>query len=251
MRVHEASDSGRTLPCPLWSAHWRARDAATSYRSIRCVQSLLTECALDSTVRVRTGAWVAADAHSYCRRQPVAVPGVPVLLFLSIGFTCYFWYWHADKYRTITSKKYNTSNDSEWVVLLVCLVALKVGAARLVHSVWNQTQAVAWTAGQDGTWEASGAVVQFAVLPFAATAVDHIADLSAAYQGDIDWPWASLCQSTLQTVFSSGRFSHSWDITWTLEAVASASRCAFSALRCGCRCRVSHVGSLYTTRAIG
>jgi hypothetical protein len=136
----------------------------------------------------------AGDSPWLCR-------GVPVLLFLSIGFTCYFWYWHADKYRTITSKKYNTSNDSEWVVLLVCLVALKVGAARLVHSVWNQMQAVAWTAGQDGTWEASGAVVQFAVLPFAATAVDHLADISAAYRGDIDWPWASLCQSTLQTVF--------------------------------------------------
>jgi hypothetical protein len=127
--------------------------------------------------------------------------GVPVLLLLSIGFTCYFWYWHTDKYRTIASKKYNTCNDSEWVVLLVCLVALKVGAARLVHSVWNQMQAIAWSAGQDSTWEASGAVVQFAVLPLAVTAVDHLADISAAYRGDIDWPWASLCQSTLQTFF--------------------------------------------------
>ncbi|KAJ6192202.1 hypothetical protein J3E72DRAFT_273556 [Bipolaris maydis] len=30
--------------------------------------------------------------------------GVPVLLLLSIGFTCYFWYWHAEKYRDIVSK---------------------------------------------------------------------------------------------------------------------------------------------------
>ncbi|KAI0573475.1 hypothetical protein Alg130_10079 [Pyrenophora tritici-repentis] len=128
--------------------------------------------------------------------------GVPFLLLLSVVFTCYFWYWHAEKYHATVSKKDKAYKDSEWVVLLVSLVVLKVGAARLVYSVLDHIQAVAWTADKDIIREVSSTVIHFAILPLAATAVDHIADISAAYRGDIDWPWASLCQSTLQTLFS-------------------------------------------------
>ncbi|EOA85881.1 uncharacterized protein SETTUDRAFT_28838 [Exserohilum turcica Et28A] len=127
--------------------------------------------------------------------------GVPILLLLSISLACYFWYWYAEKYRDIASKSYNSRRDPEWIVLLVCLVALKLAAANLVHSVWKQIRGVALTMDEDIAWESSDAVVQFAILPLATAAVDHLADISAAYRGDIYWSWISICQSTLQTFF--------------------------------------------------
>ncbi|KAJ5052519.1 hypothetical protein J3E74DRAFT_295609 [Bipolaris maydis] len=160
-----------------------------------------------SKVFLRSGALIVLSTHGIkldslpglmaaAGDSPWLSRGVPVLLLLSIGFTCYFWYWHAEKYRDIVSKRYNTHSDSEWLVLLVCLVALKLFAAHLVHRVWKQMESAAWTAEQD-----TGSVVQFAILPLAVTVVDHLADISVSYRGDMYWPWASLCQSSLQTLF--------------------------------------------------
>jgi hypothetical protein len=126
--------------------------------------------------------------------------GVPVLLSLSIGLTYYFSFWHAERCRAIVSNKGKAFHDSEWMVLLGGLVLLKVVAARLMHIVWKQMQSAAWTVEQDSTWNRSGAVVHFGILPLAVSAVDHLADISAAYREDVGWPWPSLCQSTLQTL---------------------------------------------------
>jgi Ca2+/H+ antiporter len=124
--------------------------------------------------------------------------GVPLLFILSVGLTYYFWFWHAERRRVIVSDKSNAFHGSEWVLLLVGLVLLKVVAAHLMHSVWKQMQGAAWT-DQDSTWNGSGAVVPFVVLPLAVSVVDHLADISAAYREDMGWSWPSLCQSTLQT----------------------------------------------------
>ena len=85
------------------------------------------------------------------------------------------------------------------MVLLVSLVALKIVAAHLVYNLWKQMRDAAWMADQPIF--ASRSFVQFAILPLAVTTVDHLADVSLAYRGDMYWPWASLCQSTLQTFF--------------------------------------------------
>lgn len=127
--------------------------------------------------------------------------GVPILLLLSVGFTCYFWYWNAEKYRDTVSKRYGTHDDVEWLVLLVCLVALKLVAAHLVYSVCKNMRGAPWTVDQDNAGEARSSFALFAVLPLVVTAVDHLADVSIAYRGDMYWPWVSLCQSTLQTFF--------------------------------------------------
>lgn len=127
--------------------------------------------------------------------------GVPVLLVLSICLTCYLWLRHAGRSRAEPSDEHDASRRGEWAMLLVGLALLKLAAVHLVHSVWKQVQSPTWAVYQDSTGNGSGTVVEFAVLPLAVSAVDHLAYISATYRMDMEWVWASLFQSTTQTLF--------------------------------------------------
>lgn len=126
--------------------------------------------------------------------------GVPVLLVLSICFTCYFWRRHAGRPRANASDECDASHHSEWAMLLAGLVLLRLLAVHLVHSVWKQMQSATWTVEKDGTWTSIGTVIEFVLLPLAVSAVDHLAYITTTYQKDMEWAWASLFQSTMQTL---------------------------------------------------
>jgi hypothetical protein len=127
---------------------------------------------------------------------------------LHVGFSFYFALWNATRHEgrgnsnfAMRRERDEASNNGEWVVFLVSLAALKVGAVLLVRSILNHARAISLTLGPSGASVASSLVVEFAAIPLAVTAVDHLADINAAYKGGIHGPWASLCQSTLQTYF--------------------------------------------------
>jgi hypothetical protein len=127
---------------------------------------------------------------------------------LHVGFSFYFSCWNAlrharsgDNDRAMRRERDEVSNNGEWVVFLASLAALKVGAVLLMRSILNHAQAISLTLGPSGASVASSLVVEFAAIPLAVTAVDHLADINAPYKGGAHVPWASLCQSTLQTYF--------------------------------------------------
>lgn len=94
--------------------------------------------------------------------------------------------------------------NREWLVALVLLVllgALKTKAALLVHSLLDRARALAAVTTPNNSLLANESFVEFAVLPLAAAAVDHLTDIKAARNGDTGWSWANLIQSTLQTYF--------------------------------------------------
>ncbi|OWY49392.1 hypothetical protein AALT_g11060 [Alternaria alternata] len=128
--------------------------------------------------------------------------GVPVLLVLSVCLTCYLWSRHAGRFRAeASSDEHDVSHQAEWAMLLVGLVLLKLAAVHLVHSVWKHMQSATTAAYQDDAGNGSGKVIEFAVLPLAVSAVDHLAYISVTYRMGMEWVWANLFQSTTQTLF--------------------------------------------------
>ncbi|KAI0570354.1 hypothetical protein Alg130_11260 [Pyrenophora tritici-repentis] len=134
--------------------------------------------------------------------------GVPFFLLLHIGSSYYFTRWNTAAYYQVADKNQAPESDEDeayrdggWVVCLVFLGLLKIGAVLLMYNVSDHIHATVWTLSQGSVWTTGVDIVNFAVLPLAVTAVDHIADISTAYKGDINRSWANLCQSMLQTCF--------------------------------------------------
>jgi hypothetical protein len=131
--------------------------------------------------------------------SPWLSQGVLVFLLMFVLCSCYFWRWNEHKYRGTVGDESEAYQHSEWMTLLVCLVALKVGAARLLYTVVTHSHAVALAADQGSGWAMSNTVVYFVFLPLIVVAIDHLADIGTAYRGDMQWSWTSLCQSALAT----------------------------------------------------
>ncbi|OAL42521.1 hypothetical protein IQ07DRAFT_637652 [Pyrenochaeta sp. DS3sAY3a] len=134
--------------------------------------------------------------------------GVPLFLILHVGFSYYFGTWKAATHErraeddcVSEQKNNNIIQNREWLLLLVCLGALKIGAVFLVHSLLDHAHTLAVVSTPDNTLLANGAFVEFVALPLAAATMDHLTDIKAARNGDICWSWTNLIQSTLQTYF--------------------------------------------------
>jgi hypothetical protein len=136
--------------------------------------------------------------------------GVPLFLILHLGFSYYFGTWKAARYEQRVEEHISLRNQSrpvenvEWVLLAVCLVALKAVAIYLVHRLLRHAHALAApapTPNPNSNVPGTISIVDFVILPLAVAAIDHLADVKTARNGDIGWAWANLIQSTLQTYF--------------------------------------------------
>lgn len=131
--------------------------------------------------------------------------GALVFPILHIGIGYYFGTWR-DAAQERTAKGNRNGNDNnldarEWIVLLICVGALKAGAVLLVRGLQEDAHALALVPGSIGDPMVNGVLIDFFVIPLAVTAVDHLADIKTAHAGDIVWSWTNLIQSALQTYF--------------------------------------------------
>lgn len=138
--------------------------------------------------------------------RPWLSQGVLLFLLVFVLCSCYFWRWNAHNDRDTAGDRSYVYQDSEWMALLVLLVALKIGAARLLYTIITHWHAEPLAAGQDTNWAISNTVVHFVLLPLIVVAIDHLADIGTAYRGDIQWSWMSLCQSALGTLLFTRPF---------------------------------------------
>ncbi|KAF9730291.1 hypothetical protein PMIN01_12224 [Paraphaeosphaeria minitans] len=134
--------------------------------------------------------------------------GVPLFLVLHAGFSYYFGTWRAARRkrsveggRVLVHKSNSIAATREWVALLICLGTLKAGAVLLVGGLLDHAQAFALHPEASNTLLADAALIDFTVLPLATAALDHLADLKMAHEGDNVSSWANLIQSTLQTYY--------------------------------------------------
>ncbi|KAH8710262.1 hypothetical protein GQ44DRAFT_776633 [Phaeosphaeriaceae sp. PMI808] len=134
--------------------------------------------------------------------------GVPLFLLLHVAFSYYFGTWKAARYKlrvedspASTQRNSRLVKNREWVVLLLCLGALKAGAVVLVYNLLGHAHTLSLGSSPRNALIENDSFVGFVLLPLAVAAVDHWVDIKTACKGDIDWSWANLTQSMLQTYF--------------------------------------------------
>jgi hypothetical protein len=129
--------------------------------------------------------------------------GVPLFLILHIGISYLFETWKATRQEQIGKHARNEYTEirepRKWVVLLVCLGALKAGAVWLVHSLRENTYAMISNSDPESDLATRGFLIDFFLVPLAVVVVDHLADIKVARTDDFDSSWVNHIQSALQT----------------------------------------------------
>jgi Ca2+/H+ antiporter len=131
--------------------------------------------------------------------------GVPLFIMMYVGISYYFELHGGGRQSSIVLDEEEEDGTDlavqEWVVLLLCVGALKAGAFVLARDLLECAHAMTAISDSRSTFLTSSAFVDFIVLPLAAAAVDHLPDIATARTEDVDRPWTNLIQSALQTYF--------------------------------------------------
>jgi Ca2+/H+ antiporter len=131
--------------------------------------------------------------------------GAPLFIMMYMGIKYYFESHEGGGHSSGTSDEgMEDSTDlavQEWVVLLLCVAALKAAAFILARNILDRTHAMAAILDSESSFLTSSVFVDFIVLPLVAAAVDHLPDIATAGTQPCDQPWTNLIQSALQTYF--------------------------------------------------
>jgi Ca2+/H+ antiporter len=131
--------------------------------------------------------------------------GAPLFIMLYMGISYYFESHERDgQTSSMADEGVEHRTDlavREWVVLLLCVGALKAGAFVLARDLLDYAHAMAAILDSESTFLTRSVFADFIVLPLVAAAVDHLPDIATARSQIFDRPWTNLIHSALQTYF--------------------------------------------------